>query len=56
MLHLSNKSKEKKKKRNINNDLAVLPSYDKRFDHETKIKARSERQNLQAASQLCANK
>jgi len=25
----------------------------KRFDHETKMKARSERQNLQAASQLC---
>jgi len=25
----------------------------KRFDHETKVKARSERQNLQAASQLC---
>jgi len=28
MLHLSNKRKEKKKKRNINNDLAILPSYD----------------------------
>jgi len=27
-LHLSNKRKEKKKKRNINNDLAVLPSHD----------------------------
>jgi len=25
----------------------------KRFDHETKVKVRSERQNLQAASQLC---
>ena len=25
----------------------------KRFDHETKVKARSERQYLQAASQLC---
>jgi len=25
----------------------------KRFDHETKVKARSERQNLQTASQLC---
>jgi len=25
----------------------------KRFDHETKMKARSERQNLQTASQLC---
>jgi len=25
----------------------------KRFDHKTKMKARSERQNLQAASQLC---
>jgi len=25
----------------------------KRFDYETKMKARSERQNLQAASQLC---
>ena len=25
----------------------------KRFDHETKVKARSERRNLQAASQLC---
>ena len=25
----------------------------KRFDHETKVKARSERWNLQAASQLC---
>jgi len=25
----------------------------KGFDHETKVKARSERQNLQAASQLC---
>jgi len=25
----------------------------KRFDHRTKVKARSERQNLQAASQLC---
>ena len=24
-----------------------------RFDHKTKVKARSERQNLQAASQLC---
>ena len=24
----------------------------KRFDHETKVKARSERRNLQAASQL----
>ena len=24
----------------------------KRFDHETKVKARSERQNLQTASQL----
>jgi len=28
MLHLSNKRKEKKKKRNINNDLAILPSHD----------------------------
>jgi len=28
----------------------------KRFDHETKVKARSERQNLQATSQLCTNK
>jgi len=27
-LHLSNNLKEKKRKRNINNDLAVLPSYD----------------------------
>ena len=25
----------------------------KRFDHETKVKARSERRNLQTASQLC---
>jgi len=25
----------------------------KRFGHETKVKARSERQNLQTASQLC---
>ena len=25
----------------------------KRFDHRTKVKARSERQNLQTASQLC---
>jgi len=25
----------------------------KRFDHKTKMKARSERQNLQTASQLC---
>jgi len=25
----------------------------KRFDHKTKVKARSERQNLQTASQLC---
>jgi len=25
----------------------------KRFDHGTKVKARSERQNLQAVSQLC---
>ena len=25
----------------------------KRFDHKTKVKARSERKNLQAASQLC---
>jgi len=25
----------------------------KRFDHKTKVKARSERQNLQAALQLC---
>jgi len=25
----------------------------KRFDHRTKVKARSERQNLQAAPQLC---
>jgi len=25
----------------------------KRFDHETKVKARSERRNLQAALQLC---
>jgi len=25
----------------------------KRFDHETKVKARSKRQNLQTASQLC---
>jgi len=25
----------------------------KRFDHKTKVKARSERRNLQAASQLC---
>ena len=25
----------------------------KRFDHETKVKTRSERRNLQAASQLC---
>ena len=25
----------------------------KRFDHETKVKAKSERQNLQTASQLC---
>ena len=31
-LHLSNKRKEKKKKRNINNDLAVLPSYDRVFE------------------------
>jgi len=29
MLHLSNNQKEKKRKRNINNDLAVLPSYDR---------------------------
>jgi len=28
MLYLSNKRKEKKKKRNINNDLAILPSHD----------------------------
>jgi len=28
MLHLSKKRKEKKKKRNINNDLAILPSHD----------------------------
>jgi len=28
MLHLSNKRKEKKKKRNINNNLAILPSHD----------------------------
>jgi len=39
MLYLSNNLKEKKKKRNINNDLAVLPSHDigwsdKRYDHE----------------------
>ena len=27
-LYLSNNLKEKKRKRNINNDLAVLPSYD----------------------------
>jgi len=25
----------------------------KRFDHETKVKAKSERRNLRAASQLC---
>jgi len=25
----------------------------KRFDHKTKVKTRSERQNLQTASQLC---
>jgi len=25
----------------------------KRFNHKTKVKARSERQNLQTASQLC---
>jgi len=25
----------------------------KRFDHKTKVKVRSERQNLQTASQLC---
>jgi len=25
----------------------------KRFDHKTKVKARSERQNLQTTSQLC---
>jgi len=31
-LHLSNKRKEKKKKRNINNDLAVLPSHDRVFE------------------------
>ena len=28
-LYLSNNLKEKKRKRNINNDLAVLPSHDK---------------------------
>jgi len=28
----------------------------KGFDYETKVKARSERQNLQAASQLCTKK
>jgi len=28
MLYLSNNLKEKKRKRNINNDLAVLPSHD----------------------------
>jgi len=27
-LHLSNNLKEKKRKRNINNNLAILPSYD----------------------------
>jgi len=36
----------------------MMEAYDlligiKRFDHETKIKVRSKRQNLQAASQLC---
>ena len=29
VLHLSNNLKEKKRKRNINNDLAILPSHDK---------------------------
>ena len=33
------------------NSLAVIGI--KRFDHETKVKARSERQNLQTALQLC---
>jgi len=28
----------------------------KRFDQETKVKARSERQNFQTASQLCTKK
>jgi len=32
--------------------LLVMVMEIKRFDHETKVKARSERQNLQTASQL----
>jgi len=31
VLHLSNNLKEKKRKRNINNNLAVLPSHDKKL-------------------------
>jgi len=31
VLHLSNNLKEKKRKRNINNDLAILPSHDKKL-------------------------
>ena len=35
-------------------DFDILPVMGiNRFDHETKVNARSERQNLQAASQLC---
>jgi len=41
MLHLSNNLKEKKKKRNINIDLAILPSYDKRVQEGPKAQIKT---------------
>jgi len=46
------KIKEEKRLRRVKEEEAALIGI-KRFDHETKVKARSERQNLQTASQLC---
>jgi len=37
VLYLSNKRKEKKRKRNINNDLAILPSHDTHIEKSRKI-------------------
>jgi len=41
MLYLSNNLKEKKKKRNINIDLAILPSHDKRVQEGQKAQIKT---------------
>ena len=46
------KMKEEKRLRRVEEEEVALMEI-KRFDHETKVKARSERQNLQTALQLC---